>query len=70
MTHIEAALDRLKNTSKERKNSEDISLLERVLLQNQDNPKIAVILALDMFLVGIDTVGTANDKLIRKYPFS
>ncbi|XP_073994660.1 probable cytochrome P450 49a1 [Rhodnius prolixus] len=64
LTHIEAALDRLKNTSKERKNSEDISLLERVLLQNQDNPKIAVILALDMFLVGIDTTSATVSSIL------
>lgn len=32
------------------------SLVERVLAQNSDNPQVAAILALDMFLVGIDTV--------------
>lgn len=32
------------------------SLLQRVLAIEPDNPKLATILALDMFLVGIDTV--------------
>lgn len=32
------------------------SLLQRVLAMEPDNPKLATILALDMFLVGIDTV--------------
>lgn len=32
------------------------SLLQRVLALDPGNPKLATILALDMFLVGIDTV--------------
>lgn len=32
------------------------SLLQRVLAIEPDNPKLATILAVDMFLVGIDTV--------------
>lgn len=32
------------------------SLLQRVLAIEPDNPKLATVLAVDMFLVGIDTV--------------
>lgn len=51
---ISKALDELKNKNNEC--TEDSSLLQRVLYENPDNPKVAVILALDLFLVGIDTV--------------
>lgn len=34
------------------------SLLQRVLALDSNNPKLATILAIDMFLVGIDTVST------------
>ncbi|BES90256.1 cytochrome P450 [Nesidiocoris tenuis] len=59
--HTEAALDRLKShPDKER----EPSLLERVLAQNQDDPRIATILALDMFLVGIDTTTGAIASIL------
>lgn len=54
MTHINAALERL-----EKQNIKDISpdssLLQRVLALDNDS-RTAAVLALDMFLVGIDTV--------------
>lgn len=52
MKYIDIALDNLKNTNLE--NGEP-SVLQRVL-QMENDPKVASILALDMFLVGIDTV--------------
>lgn len=38
------------------KAEEDISIIERIV-RRTGNPKIAAVLALDLFLVGVDTVG-------------
>ncbi|XP_015127001.1 probable cytochrome P450 301a1, mitochondrial [Diachasma alloeum] len=54
--HIDAALVRLKN--KKSMNEADLSLVERILA-NEKDPKIAYILALDLILVGIDTISMA-----------
>ena len=57
MKYIDAAIERLK----EKKNSgiemqeSELSLVERILAK-ESNPKMAYILALDLILVGIDTV--------------
>ncbi|KAK0171465.1 hypothetical protein PV327_011260 [Microctonus hyperodae] len=56
MKYIDAALVRLKN--KKAINDEDLSLVERILAKEND-PKIAYILALDLILVGIDTISMA-----------
>lgn len=53
MKHIDAAMERLKQ--KTVKNEKDLSLVERILA-NEPDPKTAYILALDLILVGIDTV--------------
>lgn len=37
------------------KSEENLSLVERIV-QKTGNPKIAAVLALDLFLVGVDTV--------------
>lgn len=54
MKHINKSMEDL-----QKKNLTDVgpdsSLLQRILALNKD-PKLASILALDMFLVGIDTV--------------
>lgn len=60
MKHIDAAMVRLKE--KKSVNENDLSLIERVLA-SENNPKTAYILALDLILVGIDTVSKKN---IRK----
>ncbi|XP_017784364.1 PREDICTED: probable cytochrome P450 301a1, mitochondrial isoform X2 [Nicrophorus vespilloides] len=56
MKYINEALDRLKtkNTTCEK----DLSLIERIL-KSEPNPKTAAILALDLILVGIDTISMA-----------
>uniref|UniRef100_A0A0C9QB12 Cyp301a1_3 protein n=4 Tax=Fopius arisanus TaxID=64838 RepID=A0A0C9QB12_9HYME len=54
--HIDAALVRLKN--RKSINEADLSLVERILADEKD-PKIAYILALDLILVGIDTISMA-----------
>ncbi|CAG2066328.1 unnamed protein product, partial [Timema podura] len=56
MKYIGDALERLK--VKEASDHDDLSLLERILVDNPD-PKIACILALDLILVGIDTISMA-----------
>ncbi|XP_014227711.1 probable cytochrome P450 301a1, mitochondrial [Trichogramma pretiosum] len=60
MKHIDAAIERLK----EKKNNNaqvhesELSLVERILAKETD-PKMAYILALDLILVGIDTISMA-----------
>ncbi|CAH0560856.1 unnamed protein product [Brassicogethes aeneus] len=56
MKHIDAAMERLKTKNVE--NEKDLSLVERILA-NEKDPKMAYILALDLILVGIDTISMA-----------
>lgn len=51
MKYINSAVERLKTKD----TSSDLSLVERILVSESD-PKTATILALDLILVGIDTV--------------
>ncbi|XP_067000510.2 probable cytochrome P450 49a1 [Anabrus simplex] len=60
--HIGQALERLQARGPISSES-DSSLLERILAQNPD-PKTACVLALDMFLVGIDTTSTAVASIL------
>jgi hypothetical protein len=53
MKYIDAALERLK--TKHSVDESDLSLVERILAGEPD-PKTAYIFALDLILVGIDTV--------------
>lgn len=53
MKYIDAAMERLK--TKKSVDEFDLSLVERILAKETD-PKMAYILALDLILVGIDTV--------------
>ncbi|CAH1160273.1 unnamed protein product [Phaedon cochleariae] len=54
--YIDEAMARLK--TKEVKDEKDLSLVERILA-SEPNPKTATILALDLILVGIDTISMA-----------
>lgn len=54
MKYIDDAMIRLKNKSQSTNESE-LSLVERILA-NESDPKTAYVLALDLILVGIDTV--------------
>ncbi|KAL6258762.1 hypothetical protein P5V15_010710 [Pogonomyrmex californicus] len=56
MKYIDAAIVRLKN--KKAVDESDLSLVERILAKETD-PKIAYIFALDLILVGIDTISMA-----------
>lgn len=53
MKHIEIAMSKL-NLEQE-VDSEHISIVEQILRETR-NPKIAAVLALDLMLVGVDTV--------------
>lgn len=53
MKHIEIAMGKL-NLDQE-VNSEQMSIVEQIL-RSTKNPKIAAVLALDLMLVGVDTV--------------
>lgn len=55
MKYIDEAMERLKH--KKATSEYDLSLVERILAKETD-PKMAYILALDLILVGIDTVSS------------
>lgn len=54
MKHINIAMENMKNNTSI-KDEETLSIIERIV-QKTGNPKIAAVLALDLFLVGVDTV--------------
>lgn len=56
MKHINIAMEKLDMNSTI-KNEENIPIVERILRKTQ-NPKIATVLALDLILVGVDTVNS------------
>lgn len=58
------AMERLK--TKKVENEKDLSLVERILAAEPD-PKTAYILALDLILVGIDTVNGTMQCLKKFY---
>lgn len=47
----------MKTKNLENRKEENISIVERILLKT-GNPKLAAVLALDLLLVGVDTVRT------------
>lgn len=55
MRHIDRAIAEMDRSDDVVKNEEDISIIERIV-RRTGNPKIAAVLALDLFLVGVDTV--------------
>lgn len=54
MKHINIAIKNM-NNNEIVKDEENLSIIERIV-QKTGNPKIAAVLALDLFLVGVDTV--------------
>nr|AVL92863.1 CYP450 [Locusta migratoria] len=56
MKYINAAMERIK--AKGEDSSGDLSVLERLLLQN-DDPGVACVMALDMMFAGVDTTSNA-----------
>lgn len=55
MRHITIAIENMETNRHIAKDEEHISIIERIV-QKTGNPKIAAVLALDLFLVGVDTV--------------
>lgn len=60
--HISKAFDKYKS----QKNVDEPSVLQRILAMDNDL-KMATILALDLFLVGIDTVCFCSDFFLLKH---
>lgn len=56
MEHINIAIENMNNSTVV-KEEESLSIIERIM-HKTGNPKIAAVLALDLFLVGVDTVST------------
>ena len=54
MKYISEAMERL-NLEEGTKRDDDMSIMEKIILKTSD-PKIAAVLALDLLLVGVDTV--------------
>lgn len=54
MKHINIAIENMNNSTAV-KEEENLSIIERIM-EKTGNPKIAAVLALDLFLVGVDTV--------------
>ncbi|KAK7603884.1 hypothetical protein V9T40_004157 [Parthenolecanium corni] len=61
MKYINEALERLK--TKDLTKEKDLSLVERILVMEPD-PKLACVLALDLILVGIDTISMAISSVL------
>lgn len=70
MRHITAAVDRLESGTKhlacEDLNSKPDSIVEGILKQHND-PKLAAVLALDLLLVGVDTVNDESVDSLNKH---
>lgn len=58
MKHITIAIENM-NKNGTVKEEENLSIIERIM-KKTGNPKIAAVLALDLFLVGVDTVIHSN----------
>jgi hypothetical protein len=62
MKRIEEAMHRLTPEERER-SAEDISIVQKILCKTS-NPKMAAVLALDLLLVGVDTVSTLGNTQV------
>lgn len=48
-------MENMKHKNYDNVKDEDVSIVERILIKTK-NPKLAAVLALDLLLVGVDTV--------------
>lgn len=55
MKYITETMEQIKEQPDEDRKEHDISIVERIL-RKTGNPKVAAVLALDLLLVGVDTV--------------
>ena len=53
---VDRVVERLSSMSKEELESRELSVLEKLLINNSHDPTVGVGFALDMMLAGIDTV--------------
>lgn len=67
MKHINIAMENMKNNGTY-KDEESLSIIERIVKKTGD-PKIAAVLALDLFLVGVDTVSHFRIKNFARLQF-
>jgi hypothetical protein len=65
MKHIEIAMSKL--DLEQEVNQEHVSIVEQILRETR-NPKIAAVLALDLMLVGVDTVSCRSRFFMTVYP--
>ena len=65
MKNISQTMDKAESSKNLAKNESDISIVERIV-RKTGNRKLAAILALDLFLVGVDTVSQNNISQILK----
>lgn len=65
MEHINKAIENMNNTTST-KDEENLSIIERIMIKT-GNPKIAAVLALDLFLVGVDTVSNMHGIWMKIY---
>ncbi|XP_037035585.1 probable cytochrome P450 49a1 [Bradysia coprophila] len=63
MKHIDIAMENMKRDKEKYRDEEHISIIERIVDKTGD-PKIAAVLALDLFLVGVDTTSVAVTSTI------
>ncbi|XP_049785635.1 probable cytochrome P450 301a1, mitochondrial isoform X2 [Schistocerca cancellata] len=64
MRHINEAMDRMKKRGAADLSAGELSVLEKLLVSN-DDPRVAIVMALDMMFAGIDT--TANSAATALY---
>lgn len=66
MRHITAAVERLEATANDRDNKQKPDSLVETILRQYNDPKLAAVLALDLLLVGVDTVFSLKIEFSRK----
>lgn len=55
MKYIKQTMEKMEAKNLENAEEQNVSIVERIL-QKTENPKLAAVLALDLLLVGVDTV--------------
>lgn len=63
MKYISQTMRKMETKNYENTKEENISIVERILLKT-GNPKLAAVLALDLLLVGVDTVISAISLML------
>lgn len=63
MFYVDKAVQRLDANERPRSDASDRSVLEKLLLIDR---RIAMVMAFDMILAGVDTVDTPNPMIIHK----